>query len=883
MPIQGSIAEVGLPDVLQLLSLGRKTGCLSMGDGQTHGEIYLDAGRISFASVANRLDRLGEVLVKSGRLTHDQLKVATEEQARGSKERIGKILVEAGHIGQEELDKWITLQVEESVYFLFTWKQGTFTFTSDRRPPHEPLPASLDAEGLLLEGARRVDEWSQIEKKIPSFDLVYRRGKDKLGSVATGELTYPQQRILPLLDGTRDVRALVDSTGLSEFDVGKALYGLVTAGIVQLVERRTHIRHLDYRELLAYVVREADFADPQRRKDAGRHIVDCPQCANRLRTIQVRRTEGSGVFVPATLELEPPEALQAPVARLSQQQPAKPAARSTSAAAPPRPARPERRGGDRRTGRDRRQVERRAGFDRRCTVNALWEQEHEERRLGPRRVDDWVGGRSRERRNGDAGRRAVASASPVRPAGGQRMTEPRQIRPFAARGGHPSRVAAALDDDSDLEFPQVAAEAEDDAVPEAVAGASDQAQGGARAEAAPPARRAPAQAPAESSPGDLAWLVSPQESVEMIRASRGIVAPRAADAPPPAAAPAAAARAAEAREPEATGRVTTGSNAAPGRPAVGAGSSGSLRNGFDELWGVGEGTRRVAVGAAITVLVLVAYLAGQFGGRGRGDHTVGAAPASAVAPGAETAAREPAKSRPGERRLPSQTKPVQTVAHQAPAPSRSPAAPAVRPTQPVSQPVQQRPAVTENPQRAAPTPVTAAQPSAPQAPPAAQPAPAAATPSAAKVEAPPPAAPRAAEPRSVAAAEPDRDLAAGGWAPVDRAGATATLGGTLGAIDGLFIESITQSTAGTRTRVRVAQLTQAGERIVLTETRAGAAVRGAGPAVVTALRVMPASEAYPFSTGTVSLGNILITVKSSLAADALQSLLAKLGDVAPGR
>jgi hypothetical protein len=120
-------------------------------------------------------------------------------------------------------------------------------------------------------------------------------------------------------------------------------------------------------------------------------------------------------------------------------------------------------------------------------------------------------------------------------------------------------------------------------------------------------------------------------------------------------------------------------------------------------------------------------------------------------------------------------------------------------------------------------------------------------------------------------------------APVDRAGAATTLGGTVGAIAGLGIESITQSTAGPRTRVRVAQLTEAGERIVLTETRAGAAVRGAGPAVVTALRVMPPSEAYPFSTGTVSLGNILITAKSGLAADTLRSLLAKLGDVAPGR
>ncbi len=148
-----------------------------------------------------------------------------------------------------------------------------------------------------------------------------------------------------------------------------------------------------------------------------------------------------------------------------------------------------------------------------------------------------------------------------------------------------------------------------------------------------------------------------------------------------------------------------------------------------------------------------------------------------------------------------------------------------------------------------------------------------------RVPAPPPV---AAAPAATAS-EPDRELAAGGWAAVDRAEATSILGGTLGAIAGLTIESISQSTSGARARVRLAQLTPSGERIVLTETRAGARVRGgSGPAVVTALRLMPASEAYPWCTGTASLGNILVTVKTKLSADSLRPLLQRLGEV-PGQ
>ena len=134
--------------------------------------------------------------------------------------------------------------------------------------------------------------------------------------------------------------------------------------------------------------------------------------------------------------------------------------------------------------------------------------------------------------------------------------------------------------------------------------------------------------------------------------------------------------------------------------------------------------------------------------------------------------------------------------------------------------------------------------------------------------APPPApaaAPASAPTTTAAPGEPDRELATGGWTSSDRAEAAQILGGMIGLIQGLSVESISKSTAGPRPRIRVVQLSASGQRIVLTQSRAGAAIAPApGTAHVTALRVMPPSEAYPLSTGTASLGNILITAKSSI-------------------
>jgi hypothetical protein len=139
---------------------------------------------------------------------------------------------------------------------------------------------------------------------------------------------------------------------------------------------------------------------------------------------------------------------------------------------------------------------------------------------------------------------------------------------------------------------------------------------------------------------------------------------------------------------------------------------------------------------------------------------------------------------------------------------------------------------------------------------------------------------RVAEPTPVpavapAAREADDELAAGGWTVHDAAAAATQLRDRLATIPELWIESIATSDVGSRPRARVALLPPSGERIVLTETRSGAPALGGTPRV-TALRIIPATEAYPITTGTASFGGLLVTAKTTLPGDTLRALLAKL-------
>jgi hypothetical protein len=139
-------------------------------------------------------------------------------------------------------------------------------------------------------------------------------------------------------------------------------------------------------------------------------------------------------------------------------------------------------------------------------------------------------------------------------------------------------------------------------------------------------------------------------------------------------------------------------------------------------------------------------------------------------------------------------------------------------------------------------------------------------------------APAPSAPTRVTAREPDTELESGTWTVTDAATASDRLRNRIATVPELWVESIAITETASRPRARVALLTTAGERIVLTETRSGAPIVGGTPRV-TALRIIPGTEAYPVTTGTVSFGSLLVTAKTTLDPDTLRSLLTKLAEM----
>ncbi len=243
MAIEGPLRELGIHDVFQLLDLSRKTGALRVTSELRHnqGTIYFEDGVIIFAEIRSNPHPLGGLLLRTGKITEADLERARDMQQRqGDKRRLGEILVALGAITQREVERQVRFQIEEVVFEVMSWNEGYFSFSEGpiTDVPNE-IAVRIPVEALLMEGARRIDEWSRIEGRIPHLGVVASLAPPPPGGGGELDLLPPEWEVLALIDDRRDVRALATELGRSDFDVAKTLFGLESAGVIILLDPGT--------------------------------------------------------------------------------------------------------------------------------------------------------------------------------------------------------------------------------------------------------------------------------------------------------------------------------------------------------------------------------------------------------------------------------------------------------------------------------------------------------------------------------------------------------------------------------------------------------------------------------------------------------------------
>lgn len=236
MPLEGPLQDIGIHDVFQLLDLTRKSGRLtvrSMARGN-EGRVCFQSGAVVHATMRHNPHAIGTLLEKAGKISSDDLRRASLAQRNGDSRRLGELLVAAGAVTRHDVERYVRLQIERVVFDLFSWQEGTFTFVDGGVDDLElDAGVRVSTESLLMEAARRIDEWSRMADRIPGADVVPRLAPPRR-SDSFIELRPAEWEVLSLIDGRRTLMEIASELAVTEFDVAKAVYGMLRTDLIEV-------------------------------------------------------------------------------------------------------------------------------------------------------------------------------------------------------------------------------------------------------------------------------------------------------------------------------------------------------------------------------------------------------------------------------------------------------------------------------------------------------------------------------------------------------------------------------------------------------------------------------------------------------------------------
>ncbi|HLY74734.1 MAG TPA: DUF4388 domain-containing protein [Planctomycetota bacterium] len=240
--LEGELDLLGIDTLFQALTARKAAGSLTIRQATNQITLAITPEGIRLASVVSRGRSLGELLIKSRKITPAQLEELLTEQRTMAKP-LGVLVVEKGLLPQAVIESALRKQTAEEIHELFSWKGARFEFTIDSgqdlgaRRVGSGVILGANVMALMLDAARRDDELQQIRSMLPDDRLV------PILSELPAILDDPAlerhvvEEIAPLVDGQRTIEDILQASLHPSFTVLRTLYGLTMAKILKIRDR----------------------------------------------------------------------------------------------------------------------------------------------------------------------------------------------------------------------------------------------------------------------------------------------------------------------------------------------------------------------------------------------------------------------------------------------------------------------------------------------------------------------------------------------------------------------------------------------------------------------------------------------------------------------
>ena len=237
---------MSLPDLLQFLAAGRKSGTLKFDQGKITKQVYFKNGVVVGSKSNDPREYLGQVLLHYGKVDEVQLQIARELQ-RTSGAKLGEVLVEQGFLTEDDVLQTLKTRTLDAIYDLFVWTDGDFEFFDDEPLPEELVLIEVEPTNVIMEGIYRIDELARYRTLVPSDRSILELNAGWTSSLKLGK---EFRQILFLVEKKMSVAEICYQMHASAFHVYGQLYTLVSEGIARVTGEKPEetplpVKHFD--------------------------------------------------------------------------------------------------------------------------------------------------------------------------------------------------------------------------------------------------------------------------------------------------------------------------------------------------------------------------------------------------------------------------------------------------------------------------------------------------------------------------------------------------------------------------------------------------------------------------------------------------------------
>jgi tetratricopeptide (TPR) repeat protein len=248
----GSVARIALSEVLKTIALNELSGCLEVTSGKKVRTVYFDRGFIVFTASNSEADRLGQLLLDAGKITAKELELAAALM-KGNR-RIGEAIVAAGYLTEDELGRELANQARRVASSLLALTEGMYRFEEKECPIPLELRLSLSLYRIQLEGIREMKNAPLIVASLPPTTRVLRLSKCPPFSFEDVRFVPLELLVMEAAQKERTIESILERVSragqLGKFRarVLRAIYGLFSAGILELAQEAATVKPLKVQE-----------------------------------------------------------------------------------------------------------------------------------------------------------------------------------------------------------------------------------------------------------------------------------------------------------------------------------------------------------------------------------------------------------------------------------------------------------------------------------------------------------------------------------------------------------------------------------------------------------------------------------------------------------